>query len=254
MWLLEFNANSLSRAGVTAILDAMEVGNFTISRIGLDANNSAPARFAEEDQGAGYFPPGPGDDDDVWESDETMRPENPKSMNYQMKERLPALQKRNGKLNKRVRTAAARAIAPLRIILHARAPTPEPEGDGDGDVEMAASNTDVEMADAAASTSFPFMDLPVEVQLVIARHASGDADALSDAQWARLLSHASDRSAIRKLRERTASAEARVATTHVIGAQEKYKMREVRKVRDEWLGELQCEWWELANRWYWDRL
>jgi len=244
MGILELNANALSRGGVTAILDAIEVGNFTISRIGLFANNSAPARLANEDQGAGYFGDEGDDGDDLaWESDETMSREDPRSMFHQIERRVPALQKRNGKLMMRVRNAAARAIAPLRMILHARAPT---------ELETAARVLeDTTVSDSPTAPHFPLLDLPVEVQLLVARHCSGDAYAMSDAQWARVLKHASDRATLARLAQRTSQAQARVANLGAVHDVKKYKAREV---RDEWLAELKCEWWELENQRYWDQL
>lgn len=240
MGLLELNGNTLSRLGVTAILDALEIGNFSISRIGLFANNSAPARSYSPDQGAGYF--GDEDAESVWESDESMSRDDPRSMANQIERRVPALQKRNGRLTLRVRSAAARCIAPTRIILHARPPTA---------VETAARVIeDTRINGSAPAAQFPLLEFPVEVQILIARHCSGDADALSEAQWVRLRSHAADRDTLSRLAARTRKALSGVAAQgpHIA---KRYKDREV---RDSWLTEVGCEWWELDNKRYWEEL
>jgi hypothetical protein len=234
--VLELNANALGRLGVTAILDALESANYSVYRIGLSANNAAPARANS--------PLSDSENEDVWrethgvwESDEAMSRDDPRSMSNQINNRVPALQSRNAELGRRVRNAASRTIAPLRMIVNARAPS---------DAETAQRVLADAAPDAAPPPHFPLLELPPEVQLVIARHASQDADALSDDQWARLVSHAKDPASLGKMAARMKRAQQSVQ----FGARN-YREQEV---REAWLGEMGCEWWELEDQRYWDRL
>jgi hypothetical protein len=202
---LELNANALSREGVADILSALEVGNFSIGRIQLFANDPKRARFAR-DGGAGHF--SDEEEEEEEEEDNGWDGDDPTTMAYLITRRAPALNERNMRLGKRVRSAAVKSLVPLRLIMHARSPEedkPKPKPRG----------------------SFPLLDLPVEVQLLIARHASRDAYALTEAQWARILHYAGDRATLRQRADDGAP---------------------------EWLAQMRCELWELENQRYWDRL
>lgn len=243
LWLLQLNGNSLGRCGVTSILDALEVGNFSISRIGMFANNTA-REAREASPSPARSAAGESDYDSVWESDQTLaiNPTDPRSMKTQIERRVPALQKRNADLTMRVRRAAARAISPTRIILHARQPTA---------METATrvmAETSVETT-AAPKEHFPLMDLPAEVRILIARHCSGDAEALTDAQWTRLRMHAGDKDNVDKMGQRMAKAEQSVHPSAPPSAR-KYKGIEV---REAWLSEIGCWRWEMENKRFWNQ-
>lgn len=246
--VLLLNANALGRLGVTAILDALESANYSVYKIGLFANNAAPARSSSPD-GTGLGLSDSENEDvwrethGVWESDEAMSRDDPRSMNNQIQHRVPALQSRNAELGRRVRRAASRAIAPLRMIVSARAPT-------DSETAKRVLDDTVPPSEGGEEKPrgyFPLLDLPPEVQLVIARHCSRDAYAMSDDQWARLVSHAQDPKSLGKMAARMKKAQQKVQ----FGVARDYMSQDV---REGWLGEMGCEWWELEDQRYWDRL
>lgn len=234
--VLELNGNALGRLGITMILDAIDTGNFSISRIGLFANNATPKLGS--DSGSDFDEDIWREQNQVWESDENMDPSDPRSMATQIERRVPQLQKRNGELTRRVRKAAATAIAPTRMILHAREPTA---------AEVATRVLADTEEGGSSSPVFPLLELPTEVRLHIARHCSGDAYALSDAQWAKVRSHAEERKSIanmgRRMRSATGKAEPGVAQQYMGW-----------EVRGEWLAEMGCEWWQLEDQGLWERL
>lgn len=252
--LLELNGNMLGRAGVTAILDAIEEANFSLSRIGLFANTvrrwatdddgqPAGGTGAAEDGGVGAGgPDGAGVPEETapepWDPDpETEDPKDHASMAWQIGERLPALQKRNGRLWARVREAAVKSLAATRMILHAREPS---------DAETAQRVLAAADPGAPSQAVFRLMDLPPEIRLLIARHCSQDAYALSDAQWSRIRSHAEKRETLLRMRNRVKGA-AEEETNYA-----KRKAREDR-VRRLWLEEVGCDMWELENGDFWDK-
>ncbi|KAL1408987.1 hypothetical protein Q8F55_005806 [Vanrija albida] len=253
--ILELNGNSLGAKGVAAIVDALQSSNFTLLRLGLHANNARRARST-------------GSDDD-WESEDEWSSasdadSDAAACKQQTERRLPALE-RNRLLNRRVKDAAARALAPMRIILHAQA---APEGT---EVESQLENLSVEAkpkvesksglvddlrigvseAPAAAPSetpvplaSFPLLRLPQELQLVVARHCSGDAEALSEAQWSRITTYAGERASLGRMAERSRLALFAAATGPGRAArlERKTKMLEV---LDEWRSRYRCDQWEL---------
>lgn len=256
--LLELNGNMLGRAGVTAVLDAVEDANFSLSRIGLFANSVrrwaadgeggiAGGVGGAEDGGVGLGgPEGAGQADtsalDARETagdpdPETEDPNDPASMAWQIGERLPALQKRNAALWRRTRLAALRCLAPARMILHARAPS---------DAETAQRVLATADPASAPAPVFRLMDLPPELRLLVARHCSGDAYALSDAQWVRIRAHAERRETLKRMRTRM-----RAATEDEVG----YASRRARedRVRRAWLEEVGCDMWELEDAGFWDK-
>ncbi|GMK57616.1 hypothetical protein CspeluHIS016_0404500 [Cutaneotrichosporon spelunceum] len=232
--VLELNANALGRLGVTAILDALESANYSVYRIGLSANNAVPRASSSDSENEDVWRETHG----VWESDVAMSRDDPRSMSNQINNRVPALQSRNAELGRRVRNAASRAISPLRMIVHARAPT---------DVETAQRVLADAAPGAAPPAHFPLLELPPEVQLVIARHASQDANALADDQWARLVSHAKDTGSLSRMAERMKRAQQSVQ----FGDARSYREQ---GVREAWLSEMGCDWWELEDQRFWDRL
>lgn len=228
MQLLELNGNSLGRLGVMAILDAIEEANFSISRIGLFANTERLwPDDSDEDE----------DDDEVREEVVEYPDSDPHSMAWQISERLPLLQQRNGQLTQRVRRAALRALAPTRMILHARPPS---------DAEVAQRVLAHSSPDVAGLAQFRLMDLPIEIRQHIARHCSGDPYAMTDAQWVHVRSHAEKRETLKRMAKRM-----RGATAEASG--DRHKKYQAFLVRDGWLAEVGCEWWELENKQFWDR-
>lgn len=246
--ILELNGNSLGAKGVSAIVDALQSSNFTLLRLGLHANNARRARST-------------GSDDD-WDSEEEWSSasdadSDAAACRQQTERRLPALLERNRLLNRRVKDAAARALAPMRIILHAQAP-PE-QGDVDDQqaqleslsIGTAAKNDAKPEAPATLRSeapaplgSFPLLRLPRELQLVVARHCSGDAEALSEAQWSRITTYAGERASLARMAERSRLALFASATgpTRAARLERKTKMLEV---LDEWRSRYRCDQWEI---------
>jgi len=93
---------------------------------------------------------------------------------------------RNGTAAERVRAAVLRALPFCRILLCTNETVPP---------AVAGMITADENSNRRKTN---WNDLPYEVRLLIARHTSGDADALSDRQWAALSRHCADRSTIRR--------------------------------------------------------
>ncbi|TXT10721.1 hypothetical protein VHUM_02226 [Vanrija humicola] len=251
---LQLNANSLGSKGVSAIVDALQSSNFTLLHLGLAAN-SARARSS-------------GSDDD-WDSEEEWSSasdadSDAAACSQQTERRLPALLERNRILNRRVKDAATRALAPMRIILHA---LPPPE---QGDVneqdqleklspEAATGENDANpVAPAQASSepapleSFPLLRLPQELQLVVARHCSGDAEALSEAQWTRIITYAGERASLKRMAERSRLALVDAATGPSRAARHERKAKML-EVLEEWRTRHRCDQWESnpmpANLW-----
>ncbi|WOO82879.1 uncharacterized protein LOC62_04G006362 [Vanrija pseudolonga] len=223
--VLELNENRLGRRGVSLILDAVEAANFSLLHIGLMFNDRRRRRRRPR-----RFPASPTDSSDESDSDDHL---DNSSLAHQLDKRVPALQFRNEALTARVRRAASRAIAPARIILCARSPTA---------TETAARVMHEASRDTSPVVPFALLDLPAEVQVLIARHCSRDAAALSEAQWTRLRLLAADpgdlRNAARKMRAACADVQLGKATR----AQRRERLREV---RDEWLVTGGWECWEL---------
>ncbi|KAL1408980.1 hypothetical protein Q8F55_005797 [Vanrija albida] len=155
---LDLSNNWLSALAVKDIVDAVEAHHYGVVHLALASHGLRGAR------GCILFKPDFDPKADVAGVGVHIE------MGHQLHERLPAVLARNRELRRRVMAAAARAVAPARILLHAEA----------GD-------------EASKAGAFPLTRLPPELQLVIARHASGDAGALSEAQWARVVRYAGDR-------------------------------------------------------------
>ncbi|KAL1409015.1 hypothetical protein Q8F55_005839 [Vanrija albida] len=94
----------------------------------------------------------------------------------QMCIRLPLVLVRNRRLHRRLAAAVKQALVPTRLILFGR-PAHPPD----------------------TESGFRLLDLPREVQLLVARHCSDDAWAFSDAQWARFVAHAAEPARFRRL-------------------------------------------------------
>jgi hypothetical protein len=215
---LQLNANSLGYEGVKELVDVVQTQNYSIEELGLAANDPAPAKrrdsFGDVVQGA--------------ESDH--EPDEPAQRAAEL-ERLSGLLRRNRSYTRRVQQAAARCIAPARILLNAK-PPPEPSA-----LEIAHQIiADVSRRDTDLTLlprSFPFLDLPIEIQYQIVRHTSHDPLALSDGQFARLRSEAQDREALRRMADIMDRATRRDNERDA-----------VRKVRDEWLKRGRWDKWE----------
>ncbi|KAL1408608.1 hypothetical protein Q8F55_005421 [Vanrija albida] len=90
--------------------------------------------------------------------------------------RLVGVLEENGERRARVRDAVRRAIVPARVLLRGRR----------------AEGPEAEPTSAVEQAPLPILDLPRELLHAIVEHASGDAGALTPAQWARLHRHAED--------------------------------------------------------------
>ncbi|KAL7418300.1 hypothetical protein Q5752_006756 [Cryptotrichosporon argae] len=226
---LELNGNQLGLAGVRAIVDAVELGNFSLVRLGLLANDEIPAIDSDD---------APDPDADLGAAADlaSRRAAEQRAIADEVGYRLPPLLERNAGLTARVRRAALRALPAARILLAARAP---------GNAEQAVRAIRAVEAAAAAShppaAHFRLLDLPREIQWLVARHAAADPYALSEAQWARLRGHAEDRDtlarAVRAARERRVRA----------GSVDEWKLSE-REARDEWLRRGGWDKWEAERR------
>jgi hypothetical protein len=163
--LLGLNGNNMGHKAVQDIVDAVEGGNFTIRNLGLYANRLLRAT-APTDEGEMPFTATPPTDTEQRESTQ---------LSYET-ERIPPLLERNRDLTTRVQLAAVRCLPRARILLNATRLSA---------VETARSA----MESVSLNTHTPYfrlLDLPPEVLYLIVRHTSGDASALSDAQFTRI--------------------------------------------------------------------
>ncbi|WOO82721.1 uncharacterized protein LOC62_04G006204 [Vanrija pseudolonga] len=169
--------NSMGREGIAAILAAIERTNFSLEEIWPPFYGSGEVSPEEEARV------------------ERERVDNHKA-DKAADRSIKRIRVRNQGLAARVRMAAARVIAPARIVLHAIAARSD---------EMSDSPSTGEAG------TFRLLDLPRELQLDIVRHCSRDGTAFSQAQWLRILAHAEDRGSITrmasKLREMTIQCE-----------------------------------------------
>ncbi|WVQ71538.1 hypothetical protein IAR50_001077 [Cryptococcus sp. DSM 104548] len=204
---LLLHGNQLGAGGVTQIVDAIEEGNFSLIEAGLLANASPPSDAPDQASKA---------------KDESS------VLEHQVHVRLPEILKRNRILTKRVRRAAARMIAPARIILNAR---PLSDAETARNVISSFSSSTPE-----AYNAFRLLDLPEDVIQDIVRHTSGDPGALSEAQYTRLRLEAGDRKALKAAVE---------ASKGVLRVKSLYEERDkLGQVRDEWLKRGQWDKWE----------
>lgn len=100
---------------------------------------------------------------------------------------------RNRFLTTRVRQAAVRALVPARILLRARAPEDYESSDSDQSAETFAS------ASSTTSLAGHINKLPRNVVIRIIQFASRDPAALSGAQLARIVDHASDAESLKRV-------------------------------------------------------
>ncbi|KAL1409013.1 hypothetical protein Q8F55_005837 [Vanrija albida] len=171
---LTISDNALGREGRAAILEAIERTNFTLEMLWVEENIEDPR------------PPFYGFG--LVDAEEEARVERERAANLEAehaaKRAVERIRSRNRELAVRTRMAAARVIAPARIVLHA-------VGAREGVTDHADS--------IHKSGSFPLLDLPREILLDIIRHCSRDAAALSQAQWLRIVAHAKERDTIKLL-------------------------------------------------------
>lgn len=174
--LKEFDipANDIGLKGVAEVIAAIERWNFSLESIWVDDNTRDPQ---PPFYGSGEINP-----------EEEARVERERVKNREAADAASfsahRIRVRNQELAVRVRMAAARAIAPARIILHAIGARGDEANDSGS-----TSNAD----------TFRLLDLPRELQLDIVRHCSRDATAFSKAQWRRVLAHAEDRGSITRM-------------------------------------------------------
>ena len=235
---LQLNANSLGYQGIKELFDVIETDNYTLEELGLAANDPAPAKRRDSFGDAVDGPPAIVGDNQ--EAEENVMPNEPALRAAEI-ERLSVLLQRNRSYTRRVQQAAARCIAPARILLNAK-PAPDPSAlDIAQQVIADVSQVTHDFHQPATPPSllvkpFPYLELPPEIQYQIIRHTSGDPLALSDAQYARLRAEAGDREKLRKLGDvmRAALARERIKEKDAVG-----------RVRDEWLRRGRWDKWEL---------
>lgn len=158
--------HALGQDGVGELLDGLGGGNY-----GLTTFDVLPRLFTVPAQGGEFY----------------RRP----------LDRGQELCERNSELAWRVRVAAVRALASTRIIVHGlKPPSKEVSGAQPAKSHKRWSSRTLKAFRTAPLQTFPLLDLPREIQLQIARHCSGDAQAFSGAQWSRVMAHASDRSTL----------------------------------------------------------
>ncbi|WOO82765.1 uncharacterized protein LOC62_04G006251 [Vanrija pseudolonga] len=176
---LDLGNNWLSALAAKELIDAVERAHFGLQHLSLASHGLRGTR------GCILFK---ADYDPKLEAE--PRPQMMVEMAQQLHTRLPAALGRNRELRRRTMAAAARAVGPARILLHA--------------AEPAAPTTATTAATPATTTTtttttpptFPFTRLPAEIQQAIARHAWGDAHALTEAQWGKVVRYASDRTTL----------------------------------------------------------
>ncbi|WOO82744.1 uncharacterized protein LOC62_04G006225 [Vanrija pseudolonga] len=145
--------------------------------------------------------------------------------------RMTAAVVRNYALRERVRNASKRVIMPLRLIAHAKRPPAIGKRKRDEDEEAVNSQP--------TEPHFPLLELPRELQLLVGRHCSQDAEAFSEAQWLRVLAHALDPSSLSRRAER-----ARVAE-RCAGLRSSKSWVTKGTMVEEWREEVGCVAWEL---------
>ncbi|KAI9636616.1 uncharacterized protein MKK02DRAFT_37216 [Dioszegia hungarica] len=217
--LLGLNGNRLGLEAVRNLINTLERGNFTILNLGLFASSSASdAAHHEEEDGV-----------------EAVQPREKRREERQLGQetaRIPRLLERNRLLTQRVEAAALRCLPCARILLNAKSPS---------DIDTAQRA--IESISLKTHTPyFRLLDLPPEVIYLIVRHTSGDAAALSDAQFTRLRKDAEGNEGLaRAIRRRRSKAEAWKVDRTGLGMAEM-------QLRDDWL------YWGKWDRWECDVL
>lgn len=220
---------------VRDIIDAVEQGNFTITLLGLFANDARRAIASVDDEGeesvAQQTPL-------ESESQRQSRYAEERLLSYQVTERLPPILNRNSVLTYRIRKAAARCIGPARILLNGRPKiTPVEETVEQVIRDVATTNgTGNDTDSPSRSSPSRILDLPPEVLHLIVRHTSRDATAFSDAQFSRLRAEATDRAALTRLM--------RTMNSRIRGKVWEIRGEAVPEVREEWLRRGGWDKWE----------
>ncbi|KAL1408996.1 hypothetical protein Q8F55_005820 [Vanrija albida] len=148
--------------------------------------------------------------------------------------RMTAAVTRNYALRERVKNAAKRVIMPLRIIAHAKRPR-----DGQVTGKRKREEEDEAHSDQPRKPHFPLLELPRELQLLVGRHCSRDAEAFSEAQWLRVLAHALDPTSLPRRAERAR------ATERCSGLRSSKSWVTNGSMVEEWREEVGCMSWEL---------
>lgn len=216
--LLELNGNSLGGDGVRRIIDTVESSNFTLRQLGLLANESKPPSTTDSSSSL--------EATESREASSSSRLAENRLLSDQVHDRLPCLLLRNRDLTRRTQQAALRVLAPARVILHAQ--------------PASAETTAKHVLESPERVPFPLLDLPEEVVWLIIRHASQDAGALSQAQWASMRRYLLDRHSLGRMADVVRRAER--------GARRAEEVRgRVRDVRMLWLAKGKWDKWELDN-------
>ena len=167
-------------------------GNFTIKQLGLFSNDTrtrlVKVRHARR---VLDIPPETDEEETLQQIALTAeeRQAEEKILAYEVHSRLPLLLERNRVLTRRVRRAAARLLAPSRIVLNARPPDDTTTARRALEQVMdaspyrpASSAVFGGLLTPASSRSttpsiqhFRLLDLPEELILLVVRHMSGDA-------------------------------------------------------------------------------
>lgn len=197
---LDIFNNDLRVAGLQDIIAAVEEGNYALVVNCIDGN--CPRSQADLERG--------------------------------LSRRMTAAVVRNYALRERVRNAAKRVIMPLRLIAHAKRPPVTGKRKRDDGEEAADS-----ASPHPTEPHFPLLDLPRELQLLVGRHCSQDAEAFSEAQWLRVLAHALDPTSLSRRAERAGVAE------RCGGLRSSKSWVTKGTMVEEWREEVGCVAWEL---------
>lgn len=192
---LDLGNNWLSALAAKELIDAVETSHFGLLHLSLASHGLRGTRGCILFK-ADYDP-----------KVDAPVPQMVVEMEHELHTRLPAVLGRNRELRRRTMAAAARSIGPARLLLHAAEDTTTTTTTATATTTTTTTTTPTTTTTTTTFTtttttttpstpSFPFTRLPPELQLVIARHASGDAGALTEAQWGKVVRYASDRTTL----------------------------------------------------------
>lgn len=226
--LLELNGNRFGLEGVQTIIDTVEKGNFTLRHLGLFACTSKPMSLL-----AANDVEDSGETQEVEDEDrKKARQREERLLGDQVTNRLPPILERNRILTRRVQRAATRCLPHARVLLNAKAPSSA----------MLAEQAIKSVGTSTYTPYFRLLDLPPEVLYAIIRHTSGDAQALSGSQFARLRKDAEGKEGLGRV--------IRIMKSKRRGwyAEDSTMERDISlEVRDEWLRWGKWDKWESEH-------